>query len=274
MRKLVLYFCIVVLILIVMPASGMAVSLSASSQASILWDSISFSSTVNWLDPTGADTRGSFSAAAVGLNTPADPYSGVDYIDGAPWGNTTATQSFADATGNASGSAYTSVPALPTLTQQYASASLLLTQPGFASIDIAQAVLSGQFTVPAATSLNISAAYHVEQFLANDLDINGSASVSSAVGLRLANADNDSPFTSDELLFSQLLTGLGSPSNFIQDGTLNLAWNLVPGITYDFESQASVTALGTVPAPEPVPEPATILLIGSGIIGLVRFRKG
>ena len=88
------------------------------------------------------------------------------------------------------------------------------------------------------------------------------------------NEDNDSPFTSDELLFSQLLTGLGSPSNFIQDGTLNLAWNLVPGITYDFESQASVTALGTVPAPEPVPEPATILLIGSGIIGLVRFRKG
>ena len=58
-------------------------------------------------------------------------------------------------------------------------------------------------------------------------------------------------------------------------GTLSLSHTFGAGdILYiDLYAEVMAGARGAVPAPAPVPEPATMLLLGSGLAGLVGFRR-
>ncbi len=264
----VLLLCTALLILAV-PGHGMAAQVAASASAQLTWDSITFSSAVNWLDPTGADTRGSFSSAAVGLNGPADPYAPVDYIDGAPWGNTSATRTLNAPNGTVTGSASTTVPVQGNTTHA-AAANISLTNVGTATVDVAQAVLSGQFTVAAQTTLTITAQYLLAASLLNDFSsFLSSAYADVSAGLTLSDFDTALLLQADERFYPFILNGLGTVGPFSESGTLSISWDLIPGVTYDFEAQASVAAN----AEANVPEPASLILIGSGLLGLAGFRK-
>jgi hypothetical protein len=275
LTKIVVTFALAV---IMMPGIGSAgVDILGISQMS--WNvncttcnSAPFEPSVNWIDPTGLDMRYSFSGASVNLNgTIVDDSSP---IDGAPFNTTGISISLSDTKGNVSGAGNT----VPSNGVQNAVSTISLSS-GNASVDIAQGVLGGQFTVSQATSLDILADYQLIMSLISNVAYNILSLVGVSVGLTLSDFDQTDNTTGQSLVltsdtrdFGLSLSGVGS-SSFSLDFTnqtyapLHLAYNLVPGVTYDFEAYTSTTASATVP------EPMSIFLLLSGLAGLAVFKK-
>jgi len=255
------------LAVIMMPGTGFA-SVNVQGLAYMTWNSPAFEGSVNWLDPGGADTRGSFGATAVTLNGVYEPYE-TGEVDGAPWATSGLSKTLADSTGSAYGSGVNE----PSLGVQEALSSIAIGGYSTASVDIAQAVLSGQFTVAATMTLNILADYLLQMSLFNS-NIGESSYVDVLAELTLENFDTGEALTSASSQIQSLsLIDAGTQSftyNFQSQGyaPLSLTWDLVPGITYDFRADVSTVAYATS-----VPEPMSILLLLSGIAGLAIFRK-
>jgi hypothetical protein len=249
------------------PAPGYA-SLSVSSVASLDWSLVSFSrADLNWFDMTAVpplDTRGSLSSVSTTLGGLTDPYNS-SFIDGAPWGTTTATWSpIANAVTTVTGHGETSTSLL------LASAQIQSTVPIWASVDLAQAMFSGQFSVLTAGLLTVSVPYALSETITNDI---AAIDILTAliVGLTLSDFNTTDPVTGQSLIlasssdsYSAAILGAGSDL-FSRAGTLTLSLNLVPGMIYDFEAFAGTMAS--------VPEPGTLLLLSCGLIGLGVFRR-
>jgi hypothetical protein len=264
------------LAVIMMPGIGLA-TVDVQGTAYMTWDAVAFANSVNWIDPAAGDMRGSFSAANVTLN--GANVNDSDSIDAAPWGTTGFSTTLTNTAGSISGQGYTTGAGI-----QESISSITLTGPATASVDLAQGVLSGQFTVSQVTPLDILADFNLLMSLFSDTIHNFLSFVSVSVGFTLSDFNQTDDTTGQSLVlasdsrdFSMSLIGTGSDSfsldftnNVQSPGSyvpLHLTYSLQPNVTYDFEAQVSTVASATVP------EPMSIFLLLSGIAGLAIFKK-
>lgn len=304
-----------VLAVFMMPGQGLAnPGATAYGEASIGYNSLTFSRTdLNWLDPTGLDTRGSLAGVSVTMGGIQDPYHS-NTIDGAPWVDISvappeSTHNFSTPADTVEGSAYTNVTN-PAKSGLFASGNVALTHSSFVvpttippqtpldlpyngigSVDLAQAFFGGLFTVPIDGVLQITASYSLFYQLGL-LPVTGSGAFANAyvdAGLALYDFNGIDPITGQSPLLasgidlalgiqpflSGAINGPGPGSGTgSSSGTLTLAYNLSAldpttgaPMVYDFE--AFVTAKSAAS----VPEPATLILLVSGMLGLAAFRK-
>lgn len=261
-----LIFCLGFLSFMWQPGQALAAVLAAPhgtaylDWASATWDGYS---SLSWLDADSVDTRSSHSSAEVTLNLAFSDPGDSDAVEGG-FTNTSVSPSLSESASTATGTAYTD-PA----EKIYAESSISLNDgPGFTASVLSEATFSGQFTVVAPVSMNLTVPYHISLTAPADGAL-GYAEVDGLVELNLFNFDTATYLTDD----FRWPANSNFDTLYTEAGNLNLVWDLVPGITYDFSAASASTYAYAETFGAPVPIPGTFLLFGSGLFGLVSLRK-
>ncbi len=262
-KTILLAFCLGFLLTVVaLPGQADAALVTGSSYAYIDWTSLTFSSPSNFAWVAGSE--GNQSGIDLGLNDEHDPYN-TNSIDGA-FGTTSASNSVTATDLSAGASA--SMTTTPTSAVGSANASVNATGVGISDVFLANAVFTRDFEISVAGTLTATADYWLSAHVTSD---NTLSYVRSDVfaGLYVYDFEVYDIFESDEVAPHRTINGQVDTKDLNTHGTLNLTILLENPGTYTFEASA-----GTIEhLSSAVPIPSTLLLLGSGLFGLVGFRR-
>jgi len=142
--------------------------------------------------------------------------------------------------------------------EAYASPDLFTSNQAWAS---AGAWQYGTFKADSDGTLDVSVKYYLHQNLTTDA---GTAQASSEAWLWLARTDIDDIYSEDLFAISNDITG-----NYNESGMLTVSLSLEQGNT----GELSIGVWNETNAANPVPEPATVILLGCGLVGIAGYKR-